>query len=310
MGRFMLAGMVLIAVVGSATALAGGSDRVTARAEGKPGLSLMQQRLLSGTAALRFEQSQAAAKSVVAGAQRSAVHAGGRTIPGCPASRGRNVRVNQECQQLSDPDLAGRGQAQNETSIAQDPNDSSRLVASSNDYIRGDGNCYTHYSSDNGRSWRDSTVPTSFTRGTNFTGGYARQYWQAGGDTSVAFDTKGNAYLSCQVFNRGSGVTQNPDESSAFYVFRSTGTGGASWNFPGRPVAEASDPTGEGAPFVDKQLMTVDDHRGSPFQDRIYVTWTCLTPMARRTSTARTRVITASISATRSSSAATVPSVR
>jgi hypothetical protein len=152
MGWFMLAGMVLIAMVGSAAALAGGSDCVTARAEGRPGLSLLQQRLLSGTAALRFEQSQAADKRAVAGAQRSVVHGGGQTAPGCPADHGRNVRVNQECQQLSDPDLAGRGQAQNETSIAQDPNDSSRLVASSNDYIRGDGNCYAHYSSDKGRS--------------------------------------------------------------------------------------------------------------------------------------------------------------
>jgi hypothetical protein len=275
MRRFMLAGLVLIAIAGSGKAIAGGSDRVTARAEGKPGLNLLQQRLLSGTAALRFERSAAANQNAAVGTRRSTVHGGaGRTVPGCPTNGGRNIRVNQECQNLADPDLAGRGQAQNETSIAQDPNDPSRLVASSNDYIRGDGNCYTHYSTDRGRSWRDSTVPTSFTRGTNFTGGYARQYWQAGGDTSVAFDTKGNAYLSCQVFNRGNAVTQNPDESSAFYVFRSTGTSGASWNFPGRPVAEASDPTGAGAPFLDKQLMTVDDHEGSPFQDRIYVTWT------------------------------------
>ena len=62
----------------------------------------------------------------------------------------------------------------------------------------------------------------------------------------MAWDTKGNAYQSCLVFKRGPDVTQNPDESSAFYVFRSTGTNGASWNFPARPVAEFNDPTGEG----------------------------------------------------------------
>ena len=45
-------------------------------------------------------------------------------------------------------------------------------------------------------------------------------------------DTKGNAYLSCQMFNRGQAVSPNPDLSSAFYVFRSTGSAGASWNFP------------------------------------------------------------------------------
>jgi hypothetical protein len=31
---------------------------------------------------------------------------------------------------------------------------------------------------------------------------------------------------------------------------------------------------GTGAVFEDKQLMTVDNTVGSPFQDRIYVTWT------------------------------------
>ena len=104
--------------------------------------------------------------------------------------------------------------------------------------------------------------------------GAAREYWQAGGDTSVAWDTKGNAYLSCQVFNRGAGTAPNPDVSSAFLLFRSQNHG-ASWNFPGRYVRVSSDVAGSGAqPFLDKQLLTVDNHVGSPFQDRIYVTWT------------------------------------
>ena len=111
-----------------------------------------------------------------------------------------------------------------------------------------------------------------FTRGTAF-GNVARQYWQSGGDTSVEWDTKGNAYLSCQMFMRGAGgLTNNPDTSSAFYVFRSTKDAGASWNFPGRPVTENYDTTG--SVLEDKQLMTVDNHVGSPFQDRVYVTWT------------------------------------
>ena len=111
-------------------------------------------------------------------------------------------------------------------------------------------------------------MPTGFTRGAAF-GGTERQYWQAGGDTSVAWDTKGNAYLSCLLFNRGTGVTQNPDLAGAFYVYRSTGTRGASWNFPGRPVDEFNDPAGEGATALDKQYMTVDNHRGSPYQDNV-----------------------------------------
>jgi len=193
---------------------------------------------------------------------------------GCPVQRGSNTKVNQNCVNLTDPDLQGRGQAQNETSIAQDALHPANLVSSYNDYRRGDGNCYAAYSRDGGKSWDDSTVPMSFTRGTAF-GNNARQYWQAGGDTSVAFDTRGNAYLSCQVFNRGAnGLTSNPDVSSAFYVYRSTHNSGASWNFPGRPVAEANDVAATGAVFEDKQLLTVDNHKSSPYRDRVYVTWT------------------------------------
>jgi len=191
----------------------------------------------------------------------------------CSERLGDNIKVNQNCQNVSDPDLSGRGQAQNETSIAIDPNNPNHVIASQNDYRRGDGNCYGAYSLDGGKNWGDTTIPMSFTRGNAF-GGAAREYWQSGGDTSVAWDTKGNAYFSCQVFNRGGGVSPNQDQSSAFYVFRSTGNNGASWNFPGRPVTEHADLVGAGNVLEDKQLLTVDDHNGSPFQDRVYVTWT------------------------------------
>ncbi|MFN2582783.1 MAG: sialidase family protein [Candidatus Dormibacteria bacterium] len=192
----------------------------------------------------------------------------------CSLVSSSNVKVNQNCLNISDPDLQGRAQAQNETSIAEDPYNPSNIIASYNDYRRGDGNCYGAYSTDSGRTWNDTTIPMSFTRGTAF-GQAARQYWQAGGDTSVAWDTKGNAYFDCQVFQRGRPTTPNADLSSAVYLFRSTGNEGASWNFPGRPVVESSDLTGSGVPpFEDKPYMTVDNHVGSPFQDRVYVTWT------------------------------------
>jgi hypothetical protein len=191
----------------------------------------------------------------------------------CTAVVSSNVKVNQNCLNLSDPDLQGRGQSQNETAIAFDPMNTNRLVATYNDYRRGDGTCGASWSTDGGRTWNDSTVPNNFTRGTQFN--KAREYWQGGGDTSVAFDTKGNAYLACQLFNRGFGTSPNRDLSSAFYVYRSTGNGGASWNFPGRPVQVSADVLGTGGPpFEDKEYLTVDNHFGSPFQDRIYVTWT------------------------------------
>ena len=264
--------LAVLGVVAALAAVGSGGSTPSADATGIAAFTPIQQRLISGFAQGALERGAGLAPNARTqqGGGQGQSHSPSN---GCPVNRGANVRVNQNCLNLSDPDLQGRGQAQNETSIAQDPNDAASLVASSNDYRRGDGNCYTYYSGDGGRSWKDSTPPMSFTRGESF-GGVARQYWQAGGDTSVAWDSRGNAYLSCQMFNRGDAVSNNPDESSAFYVFRSTGTDGASWNFPARPVAELDDTAGSGTSLLDKQLMTIDNHTSSPFRDRIYVTWT------------------------------------
>jgi hypothetical protein len=271
MRRFVLP-VVALAIAGGAAASAGlGSGASAPKADAVPlrALKPVQQRILSG-----FARSETQARAQLAPNARSQASTQARsTASGCPVNRGANIRVNQDCLNLTDPDLQGRGQAQNETAIAQDPNDPQHMIASSNDYRRGDGNCYSYHSSDGGRTWQDSTPPMGFTRGANF-GGFARQYWQAGGDTSVAWDTKGNAYLSCQMFMRGQPVSNNPDQSSAFYVFRSTGSDGASSNFPARPVAEHNDVAGAGDTLLDKQYLTIDDTKGSPFQDRLYVTWT------------------------------------
>jgi hypothetical protein len=269
MRRLVLA-VIALGVLGAGVALAGAGPggQPAADAARAHALTPLQKRLVSGTALRALEQpsTQRIAPQLQALAHRT-------DATGCPRDRGSNLRVNQDCQNLTDPDLAGRGEAQNETATAQDPNNPRRIVAAANDYRRGDSNCYTYHSDDGGRSWEDSTPPTSFTRGAAF-GGHPRQYWQAAGDPTVAWDTRGNAYLTCLMFDRGSAVSQNPDQSSAFYVYRSTGTGGASWNFPGRPVDEFNDAEGEGEVLLDKEYMAIDDHRGSPFRDRIYVTWT------------------------------------
>src|SRR3954449_8985592 len=114
----------------------------------------------------------------------------------CGLQRGGNTKINQNCLNVTDEDLQGRGQAQNETSVAVDPNNDRHLVASYNDYRRGDGTCGTSYSLDGGKEWNDSTAPNGFTRGDqgNFQPapfGTPREYWQASGDTSVAWDSRG-----------------------------------------------------------------------------------------------------------------------
>ena len=166
----------------------------------------------------------------------------------CSANIGNDTKVNQNCLNLTDPSLQGRGQANNEPSISVDPFNSQRLVASDNNYIRGDGTCGSYFSQNGGRSWSNTTIPNGFTTGTtrDSIGNNAREYWQAGGDTSVAWDTRGNAYESCQLFNRGTVASANPDQSSTFVLFRATQNGGASWNFPGRySVPHHIRPTGD-----------------------------------------------------------------
>lgn len=187
----------------------------------------------------------------------------------CRVELGQTIRVNNDCENVSDVDLHGRAQAQNETAIAVNPLNPSQVIASSNDYRRGDGACGAYFSQDGGNHWGGGLAPHGFVRGFPT---LQRQYWEAGGDTSVAWDSSGTAYLMCQVFNRGRPVTQDPDQSNALLVFRSA-NGGASWNFPGA-VAAAHGPQTTQSPLHDKPYMTVDNHPGSPFQDRIYITWT------------------------------------
>ncbi|HZT91238.1 MAG TPA: sialidase family protein [Gaiellaceae bacterium] len=204
----------------------------------------------------------------------------------CSQNISSNIKVNQNCLNLSDPNLQGRSQAENETSIQVNPQNPQELLAASNDYRLGDGGCFPAYSRDGGRTWNDTTLPYGFVRGRAF--GAARQYWQTCGDPFViGYDTYGNAYFGGLMFNRGTPTTNNPDFSSGVYVYRSTQNDGASWNFPGRPVTEDYDATG--ATLQDKPYGTIDNNTNAcaasvttvqagstctPFQNRIYVTWT------------------------------------
>jgi hypothetical protein len=260
--------IVLAAVVVAAVAAA--APDAAAAPFGYANLNKIQQRHVSGLLAANLNGDDPAGRARTA---TPTMTRRATSSAACANRFGDNIKVNQNCLNITDPDLQGRGQAQNETWVSADPRNGAHLVASYNDYRRGDGTCGVSYSLDGGRSWADSTVPNGFVRGDAF-GGAAREYWQAGGDTSSAWDTKGNVYLSCQLFNRGAGTSPNPDQSSAFYVFRSTGANGASFNFPGRPVAQHDDTAGAGDFLLDKQLLTVDNHPGSRFADRVYLTWT------------------------------------
>lgn len=207
------------------------------------------------------------ARGSLAAAAKAAAANISATSGGCVDS-GTNVRVDQDCTNQSAPGFFGRSQSQNETAIAVNPLNPRNIVASQNDYRRGDGTCGVDWSKDGGRRWGSAVAPIGFSApGFNA----PRHYWDAGGDTSVGFDSSGEAYLMCQVFNRGA-TSDLGGNASAFFIFRSA-DGGASWSFPGNPVA-ISDGTGEdGIGLLDKQYMTIDISESSPYQDRIYVAW-------------------------------------
>jgi hypothetical protein len=191
---------------------------------------------------------------------------------GCPDISGTNVRVNQECTNQAAAGFFGRTASQNETSVAVNPTNPKNIVASQNDYHGGDATCGADFSLDGGRHWGSRLAPAHFTA-PGFTA--PRHYWDASGDTAVAFDSGGEAYLACEPFDRGPGVGDGGDFASGLYVFRS-GDGGASWSSPGSIVrqVDGTDPT---LALIDKDYMAIDSNRSSPYADRIYLSWSFYT---------------------------------
>lgn len=215
------------------------------------------------------------------------------TTTGCSQVNGNNVRANQDCTNNSSSRYAGRGQAQNETTIAVNPTNPQNLLAGQNDYRRGDGSCGADFSVDAGQHWGNTLIPIGFSVPGVDNPTAARHYWTSSGDPSVAFDSTGAAYYTCGAFDRSFPTNDdascaNPAGScaSGLFVFRSV-DGGASWNFPGGSGAGASgqvivtpgshSTTGQFT-LEDKQYMGIDAHPKSQFKDRIYVAWTHYTP--------------------------------
>ncbi|HEV2119164.1 MAG TPA: exo-alpha-sialidase [Candidatus Bathyarchaeia archaeon] len=228
-------------------------------------LTVQQQRLLSGL-------SQALLSDHGDNGDNSGGGQGNNYTPtnqnGCGSPNyGNNIKVNQDCTRING------GSPQNEPGIAIDKFNPQHVVASYNDYRRGDGTCGTSYSLDGGQTWKDSTVANNNVPGAPYGAPpFGREYFQASGDTSVAWDTRGNAYVACQEFDRPF-TTNSNDTSSGIYVYRSTQNNGGSWNYLPNFVAANPDFANE-ASLLDKPYMTVDNNVNSPFRDRVYVSWT------------------------------------
>ncbi|MEP7190671.1 MAG: hypothetical protein ABI901_15890, partial [Roseiflexaceae bacterium] len=132
---------------------------------------------------------------------------------------GNDVRVNQDC--------GFRRQA--EEIIKVNPTNAKNLIAGQNDSRIGYNKCGFDYSFDSGKTWGDG-IPPAFQRINNPQGGVnsiggdegTGHTYDAGSDPALAFDSRGNAFYSCILFD----VASN---ASGLYVTRSPAVAGGSF---------------------------------------------------------------------------------
>ena len=164
---------------------------------------------------------------------------------------------------------------QNETSIAVDPNNASRVVGSANDYVSrtwsctigstpcsalGDGYSGTYYSNNGGASWCCSSsgpanLGTLIPGVTRLAGGR----YDAGGDPAVAFDSRGHVFYAGLGFDRASAPNTVAVNKGTF-----DGSGRLSWGAP-TFINQTTSP----AIFNDKEWIAADSHASSAFRDRL-----------------------------------------
>jgi hypothetical protein len=182
-----------------------------------------------------------------------------------------NVTVNQDTAAAS----------QNETAIAVDPHNASRVVAAANDYVtrtwtctvadgtpcsaHGDGYSGTYFSNDGGATWCCASALDGSSQGTLIPGvdHLSGGQYDAGGDPALAFDSHGNVYYAGLGFDR----TAPPNTVA---VNKGTFPGGhLTWGPP-----TFIDQTTAPAILNDKEWIGADHFASSPFRDRVYVTFT------------------------------------
>src|SRR6266702_2897575 len=168
--------------------------------------------------------------------------------------------------------------AQNEPSVAVDPNNTSVVVAGSNDYcaaiVNGDVWAGYYRSTDGGSSWQDSLVP-GYPADTSAggTASPAHGSCSAAGDPSQAFDNAGRLFYSYICFNRGKPV------NGGVYVTRYTDDGGT---YDRTVLVKKGAPSAlfnASGLFQDKDNIEVDQTNGS-HSGNVYVAWSQYTGQA------------------------------
>jgi hypothetical protein len=169
---------------------------------------------------------------------------------------------------------------QNETAIAVDPNNPNRVVAAANDYVTrtwsctisgtpcsalGDAYSGTYFSNDGGSTWcctatDPAHIGTLIPGVEHLVGGP----YDAGGDPSLAFDSRGNVYYAGLGFDRTAPPNTVTVNKGTF-----SGSGQLGWG-PPTFINQTTSPS----TLNDKEWIAADWQASSPFRDRVYVSWT------------------------------------
>ena len=179
-----------------------------------------------------------------------------------------NVDVINDDAVVSAGSQTGCRTAQNETTIAVNPENPNNLVAGANDYRvfntregRNDGSGVAYTTTDGGRTWRNIILP-GLTFQTGATG--ALSDMDSAGDPAIAFGPHNVVYYANLVFSRS-------NDCSGIVVSKST-DGGRTWGQPSIVRIDGVDAAGSPMPTNvshDKEWIATD-----PITGAVYVSWT------------------------------------
>ncbi|HEV2343500.1 MAG TPA: sialidase family protein [Actinocrinis sp.] len=172
----------------------------------------------------------------------------------------------------------GCSAAQNETTVAQNPNNPRNLVAGSNDYRvfnsrenRNDASGWAYTSFDGGKTWKDVVAPhLTFQTGASA----PLSLSDSAGDPALAFGPHDTVYYANLVFSRDAPAAGGSQSASGVAVSASH-DGGLTWGEPTIVHLDGYNADGTEGPtniFNDKEWVAVDQHTGA-----VYVTWTQFT---------------------------------
>jgi len=169
----------------------------------------------------------------------------------------------------------GCGTAQNENTIAVNPENPKNLVGGTNDYRvfnsreqRNDGSGYAYTTFDGGKTWKNIQLP-HLTYQTGGKGVFA--FMDSAGDPAIAFGPHNTVYYANIVFSRGAPTGSGTEAGNAISLNVSH-DGGLHWDEP--TIVRKDGVMADGTPtathiFNDKVWLAADPRNG-----RVYVTWT------------------------------------